>query len=68
MTRFCVALIAFLALALTSTAQVGELPRSTPEVEGVNASLLNKFYGKISALPDVDIHHLMVLRHGKVIG
>ena len=68
MTRFCVALIAFLALALTSTAQVGELPRSTPEAEGVNASLLNRFYGKISTLPEVDIHHLMVLRHGKVIG
>lgn len=68
MTRHCVALIAFLTLALATVAQVGELPRSTPEAEGVNPSLLNRFYGKITTLPEVDIHHLMVLRHGKVIG
>ena len=68
MTRFCVALIAFLALALSSSAQVGELPRSTPEAEGVDSALLNHFYHKITTLPDVDIHHMMVLRHGKVIG
>ena len=68
MTRFCVALIAFLALALSSSAQVGELPRSKPEAEGVDSALLNHFYHKITTLPDVDIHHMMVLRHGKVIG
>jgi CubicO group peptidase (beta-lactamase class C family) len=68
MTRFCVALIAFLALALSSSAQVGELPRSTPEAEGVDTALLNSFYHAITTLPDVDVHHLMVLRHGKVIG
>ena len=68
MTRFCVALIAFLALALSSSAQVGELPRSMPEAEGVDSALLNHFYHKITTLPDVDIHHMMVLRHGKVIG
>lgn len=53
---------------LTAVAQVGELPRSTPAAEGVDPGLLNRFYNNISTLPDVDIHHLMVLRHGKVIG
>ena len=68
MKRYCIALIAFLAFASAAVAQTGELPRSAPEAEGVDSSLLNRFYGKISTLPDVDIHHLMVLRHGKVIG
>lgn len=68
MTRFFIVVISFWALALTSVAQVGELPRSTPEAEGVQQEVLNRFYNRISSLPDVDIHHLMVLRHGKVIG
>lgn len=66
--RFCLVLIAFLTLAVNATAQIGELPRSTPEAEGVDPALLNRFYGKITTLPHVDVHHLMVLRHGKVIG
>ena len=68
MTRFCAAVILSLAFALTATAQVGELPRSTPEAEGVDTALLNHFYHAITTLPQVDVHHLMVLRHGKVIG
>lgn len=55
-------------LCLTVAAQTGELPRSTPAEQGVDSGLLNSFYSKISTLPEVDIHHLMVLRHGKVIG
>ena len=52
---------------LTAVAQVGELPCSTPEAEGVDTAIINYFYGEITTLPDVDVHHLMVLRHGKVI-
>lgn len=60
--------ILLLGLSLGVNAQVGELPRSTPEAEGVDTVLLNHFYQEIYTLPDVDVHHLMVLRHGKVIG
>ena len=67
MKRLCVAAILSLVVALTSTAQVGELPRSTPEAEGVQPELLKHFYHSMKELPHVDIHHLMVLRHGKVI-
>lgn len=67
MTRFCVAVILFWAFGLTAVAQVGELPRSTPEAEGVHSELLKHFYHRLKELPHVDIHHLMVLRHGKVI-
>lgn len=54
-------------LCLTAAAQTGELPRSTPATEGVDPNLLNQFYHDLSSKPDVDIHHMMVLRHGKVI-
>lgn len=57
-----------LSVCLATMAQVGELPRSTPQAEGVDPELLHQFYGKITTLPHVDVHHLMVLRHGKVIG
>ena len=52
---------------ITVVAQVGELPRSTPEEQGVNSDLLNRFCHDVTSLPQVDVHHLMVLRHGKVI-
>ena len=52
----------------STVAQVGELARSTPEEQGVDAGLLQRCYHDLTALPDVDIHHLMVLRHDKVIG
>ena len=55
-------------VGLMAAAQVGELPRSTPAQQGVDEGLLQRFYHKITTLPEVDIHHMMVLRHGKVIG
>lgn len=56
-----------LGVCLASWAQTGELPRSTPEEQGVSSSLLNSFIDSLISLPDVDVHHLMILRHGKVI-
>ncbi len=68
MRRYLLLIALVLASMISSRAQVGELPRSTPEAEGVDSTLLNHFYHKITTLPNVDIHHMMVLRHGKVIG
>jgi len=68
MSRFLLSISLSLLLSLTALAQVGDLPRSEPEQEGVDANMLNYLYHRLNALPDVDIHHLMVLRHDKVIG
>ena len=68
MSRFLHSISLFLLLSLTATAQVGDLQRSTPEQEGVDSRMLNYLYQRLNALPEVDIHHLMVLRHDKVIG
>lgn len=65
--RLCFILL-LLAGGLSAVAQVVELPRSAPEQQGVSSGLLNSFYHHLTKLHDVDIHHLMVLRHGKVIG
>ena len=55
-------------LCVTAAAQTGELPRSTPQAQGVDPNLLNRFLHDLTHRDDVDIHHMMVLRHGKVIG
>ena len=68
MTRRFYAILLFCTLCLTTVAQVGELPRSTPEEQGVSSDLLNRFYRDLTTLPNVDVHHMMVLRHDKVIG
>jgi len=68
MIRCLCAILLLSATCLASEAQVGELPRSTPQQEGVDSNLINRFCQVISSLPDVDLHHLMILRYGKVIG
>ena len=67
MKRHLFAIVLLLACTVSAMSQTGDLPRSTPEAEGVSPELLNNFYHRITAMPDVDVHHLMVLRHGKVI-
>lgn len=44
-----------------------ELPRSTPSQEGVDPNAIGKFVDALMAVPQTDIHHIMVVRHGKVI-
>lgn len=68
MSRTVLSILLLLAISLTTGAQVGDLPRSTPEEQGVDSRMLNYLYQRLNALPNVDIHHLMVLRHDKVIG
>ncbi|WP_296122790.1 3-succinylated cholic acid synthase [uncultured Bacteroides sp.] len=63
-------LFLFLGLlgALTIHAQCNELQRSTPEAEGVSSKAVTALFDSLMALPQTDIHSVMVLRHGKVIG
>lgn len=43
------------------------LPRSTPAQEGVDPIAIGQFVDALMAVPETDIHHIMVVRHGKVI-
>ncbi|MDO5136780.1 MAG: serine hydrolase [Eubacteriales bacterium] len=42
-------------------------PRATPESQGISSALLTAMLDELSQAPSVDIHHLMVLRRGKVV-
>lgn len=67
--RFNLFLLSFCLLAsFTARAQLNELQRSTPEAEGVPSQAIIALFDSITALPQTDIHSVMVLRHGKVIG
>ena len=54
--------------ALAVHAQINELPRSTPEAEGVPSKAVTALFDSLMALPKTDIHSVVVVRHGKVIG
>lgn len=61
-------LFIFLALLpLLLAAQVGDLPRSTPAAEGISTQAVINMMDSLMALPECDIHHVMVVRHGKVV-
>ncbi len=52
----------------TASSQTGELPRSTPEAEGIPSKAVYTLFDSLTSLPRTEIHSVMVLRHGKVVG
>ena len=51
----------------TAYSQINELPRSTPEQEGVPSAIVSALLDSLFNIPQTDIHSVMMLRHGKVI-
>ena len=45
----------------------GGLERSTPEQEGIPSSYLEDFFQEVDACPDIRVHSILILRHGKII-
>ena len=54
--------------ALAVHAQINELPRSTPEAEGVPSKAVTALFDSLMALPKQTSTAVVVVRHGKVIG
>ena len=50
----------------TAYSQINELPRSTPEQEGVPSAIVSALLDSLFNIPQTDIHSVMMLRHGKV--
>ncbi len=48
-------------------AQVGDIVRSSPEAQGVPSARVLAFVDSVMAIPDAEVHHLVLLRHGSVI-
>ncbi|GAB2592145.1 serine hydrolase domain-containing protein [Microlunatus antarcticus] len=44
-----------------------DLPRSTPESQGVDPRGITAFLDAMEAAPDIEMHSLMVLRHGQLV-
>lgn len=65
MKRIILVFAAF--VALFASAQVGDLERSTAAAQGVDPVAVTRFVDSLMAVPKTDIHHVMVVRHGKVI-
>ncbi len=70
--RFAIAkVVSLFAITLLSSgnllAQVGELPRSSPEAQGVQSSHVAAFIDSVMAIHEAEIHHIVLLRHGSVI-
>ncbi len=45
----------------------GDLPRSTPESEGIPSAHIQRFFEELDTCGDIRVHSVMLLRHGKVI-
>ena len=43
------------------------LPRSTPSTQGVSSAGIGAFLDAVESAPDLELHSLMVLRHGQVL-
>ncbi len=62
------AVLLLLCVALSANAQVNELPRTTPEEQGVPSKALVELFDSLHFMPGTDIHSMIVMRHGKVVG
>ncbi len=45
----------------------GDLPRSTPENEGIPSDYIRRFFEDLDRCEDIRVHSVLLMRHGKVI-
>lgn len=67
MKRLLLITFAIFTLGMATQAQVGDLPRSTPAEQGVDTRAVIDFFNAIGSVPETDLHHVMIARHGHVI-
>ena len=58
----------FIIYPIWSLPQTKELPRATPQSQGVSARQIQVMFDSLMSLPDTEIHSVVVARHGKIIG
>jgi CubicO group peptidase (beta-lactamase class C family) len=46
---------------------IGALPRSSPESQGVDPAGILAFLDSLESAPDIEMHSLMIIRHGRVV-
>ncbi len=55
-------------VALVAKGQINDLPRAIPESEGVPSRALINLFDSLHHMPQTDIHSMIVMRNGKVVG
>ena len=58
----------FLCASICASAQINDLPRSIPEEQGVPSKALTELFDAMHSMDQTDIHSMIVMRHGKVVG
>ena len=53
---------------LTSVAQINDLPRTSPEAVGMRSSQVIAFFDSLLSMPQTEIHSVIVMRKGNVVG
>ena len=54
--------------SVKAIAQVNDLPRTSPEAVGIKSEQVMAFFDSLLAHPKTEIHSVIVMRHGKVVG
>ncbi len=49
-------------------AQINELERATPESQGIPSKAVIQYFDSITSLKTTEIHSVLLMRHGKVVG
>lgn len=53
---------------IVSVAQINDLPRTSPEAVGMSSAQVSAFFDSLLAMPQTEIHSVIVMRHGNVVG
>lgn len=59
--------IILLVICALANAGAQDLPRATAASQGIDERGLMNFIDTLASLPNTSVHHLMVVRHGKVV-
>lgn len=65
--RFMAISVASLIFVFESSAQINEIPRATPESQGILSKSVIAFFDSMMTTPKTDIHSIMIMRHGNVV-
>lgn len=55
------------ALAVYGCMEAGELPRTSPEAQGMDSGKVIELLDSLTSIPQTELHSLTVLRHGNVV-
>ena len=53
---------------LSLQAQTNDLPRTSPEAVGLRSAQVSAFFDSLLAMPQTEIHSVIVMRSGKIVG